>query len=269
MPPAGAWEHLEHPLDLDRPRPTLDGLSLRTLAALPFEGLCRFRSTGRWPHGQPADRAAFYSPHDPGLHAVEAWTHMQVDPHLGSLRKNMYGFDDPLLASIVRYWCEQPGVVVTVNLDRTQAGSKTEQEILALLLHGEAGNSVAIGDLHATRPPAKRAVDPLAPPPAIAAPGDFAPTPAPGATSWGDERIAEGTSSSAGAISHLKLDIVDDRIKTGGSTNQSQGGELRQDNELTVETNVALVRQAATIVDLNHRTMLAQMRARHQIGADQ
>ena len=65
-----------------------------------------------------------------------------------------------------------------------------------------------------------------------------------------------------GAISHLKVTVADKRIKTGGSTNQSQSGEEKQDNELTVTVNPLLAAEASSVIGLNHVAMLAQMAAR-------
>lgn len=204
------WLDIEYPLDLEKGRPEIGGLSLNELKRLSFSALGRFKLAGSFPLSYPSDTAAFYSPRDPGLHAVDAWAAMQVTH---SWEVNMYGFDDPLVASITRMYCDDPTVLVIVNLDKSQAGGKHEQEILTLFQHGQLGNSVAVGR------------------------------------------------SIKSAISHLKITVADKRIKTGGSTNQSQSGEEKQDNELVVTTNPLLAAEASSVIGLNHVAMLAQMAA--------
>lgn len=204
------WGTIETPLDFDVARAELDGLSLTELQRLTFPELARFKAAGSFADGYPADTAVFYSPRDPGVHAVEAWCALQVTH---SWEVNMYGFDDPLVAALTRHWCEQGDVLVVVNLDKSQAGGKHEREILDTFLHDQIGNSVAVG--HSIR----------------------------------------------GAISHLKLTVADKRIRSGGSTNMSQGGEEAQDNELVVTTNPILAGEASSIVGLNHDAMLGQMAA--------
>lgn len=207
----GTWLDIEVPLDLDRPRAEIAGLSLRALAALEFADLGRFKAAGSFPPGYPVDTQTYYSPRDPGVHAVNAWVAMQVTH---SWEVNMFGEDDPLVASITRMHCDNPLVLTVVNLDSGQYGGKHEQEVTSLFRAGQLGNSVAVGH------------------------------------------------SIKGAISHLKVTVADKRIKTGGSTNQSQSGEEKQDNELTVTVNPLLAAEASSVIGLNHVAMLAQMAAR-------
>lgn len=211
MSTQGAWLDIEYPLDLSKPRAEIGGLTLTQLQALTFSELARFKAAGSFPPGYPADTQTYYSPRDPGVHAVEAWVAMQVTH---SWEVNMFGEDDPLVASITRMHCDNPLVLTIVNLDSGQYGGKHEQEITSLFRHGQLGNSVAVGH------------------------------------------------SILSAISHLKVTVADKRIKTGGSTNQSQSGEEKQDNELTVTTNPLLAIEASTVIGLNHVAMLAQMAAR-------
>jgi hypothetical protein len=206
----GSWLDIEYPLDLSRPRPEIGGLTLTELQALSFGELARFKLAGAFPPGYPSDTATFYSPRDPGLHAVDAWVAMQATH---SWEVNMYGEDDPLVASITRMHCDNPDLLVVVNLDKSQYGGKHEQEIMTLFQHGQLGNSIAVGK------------------------------------------------SIKGAISHLKITVADKRVKTGGSTNQSQSGEQKQDNELVVTTNALLAAEASSVIGLNHLAMLAQMAA--------
>ncbi len=205
---AHTWADPETPLNLALARDELGGVTLEQLRDLPFAGLAQFKQAGKFPAGYPADTAIFYSPRDPGVHAVDAWVGMQVTH---SWEVNMYGMDDPLVAAITRMHCENPNVLVVVNLDKSQAGGTHEKQILNAYLHDRIGNSVAVGH------------------------------------------------SIKGAISHLKLTVADKRVKSGGSTNMSQGGEEKQDNELVVTTNPLLAAEASSVVGLNHDAMLAQM----------
>lgn len=64
-----------------------------------------------------------------------------------------------------------------------------------------------------------------------------------------------------GAISHLKMLIVDGLYLVDGSTNWSVSGEQKQDNQLTLSRERARCAEARAIADLNHDAMLQQMRA--------
>jgi phosphatidylserine/phosphatidylglycerophosphate/cardiolipin synthase-like enzyme len=70
--------------------------------------------------------------------------------------------------------------------------------------------------------------------------------------------IAIGTSS-AHAISHLKVCIVDGIYTIKGSTNWSLSGEGKQDNELTLSRNAVIAAETRAVLDLNHDFMLKQM----------
>jgi len=48
-----------------------------------------------------------------------------------SLYLNMYGYDDAELNDIILQLCEDPTVMVMITLDQSQAGSKTEKQLLA------------------------------------------------------------------------------------------------------------------------------------------
>ncbi|HKR98140.1 MAG TPA: hypothetical protein VJU79_01375, partial [Candidatus Dormibacteraeota bacterium] len=70
--------------------------------------------------------------------------------------------------------------------------------------------------------------------------------------------IAIGTSYK-GAISHLKIVIVDGIYTVKGSTNWSLGGEQDQDNELTLTNSAVIAAEARAVLDRNHDYMLKQM----------
>src|SRR5436309_14673457 len=77
--------------------------------------------------------------------------------------------------------------------------------------------------------------------------------------------IAIGTSSK-GAISHLKIAIVDGVYTVKGSTNWSLSGEQKQDNEMTISRNAVIAAETRALLDLNQHFMLKEMAARKKAG---
>ena len=65
--------------------------------------------------------------------------------------------------------------------------------------------------------------------------------------------------SAKGAISHLKIVIVDGVYTVKGSTNWSLSGEQKQDNELTLSRNAVIAAETRAQLDINHDNMLKQM----------
>lgn len=139
-------EEWEYPPDLEKPRADLGGLSLQELRAVPFDGLGRFKQAGRFPDGYGTSALTFYAPRDPGVHAVIMWALLQATH---SVAVNMYGFDDPQAAALIQSCTENPDVVVSLSLDKSQAGGKAEKELLERFNHELLGNSIAIG--HSSR----------------------------------------------------------------------------------------------------------------------
>lgn len=65
--------------------------------------------------------------------------------------------------------------------------------------------------------------------------------------------------STKGAISHMKIVIIDGVYTVRGSTNWSLAGEQNQDNELTVHNNAVIAAETRAELDRNHDAMLKQM----------
>jgi|GEM_PF-570513 len=139
-------EDWEFPPNMTKARADLNGLSLKKLGALSFEELGRFKQAGRFPDGYSTTDLTFYAPRDPGVHAVIVWALLQATH---TVAVNMYGFDDPQVAAIIEGYTKDPDIVVTLSLDKSQAGGSSEKEILERFNHGLIGNSIAIG--HSSR----------------------------------------------------------------------------------------------------------------------
>jgi hypothetical protein len=137
-----SFEQWEWPLDFNAPRNDLGGLTLAELQAIPFEGLGRFKRSGKFLHGYSTEALSYYAPRDPGVHAIILWTLLQTTQ---SLAINMYGFADEQAAAVIQHFTENPDIAVSVSLDKTQAAGVKAQEILKKFNNQLIGNSIAIG----------------------------------------------------------------------------------------------------------------------------
>lgn len=82
---------------------------------------------------------------------------------------------------------------------------------------------------------------------------------------WNNELIGNSIAigeSTRGAISHMKIAIIDGVYTVRGSTNWSLAGEQKQDNELTVHNNAVIAAETRAELDRNHDAMLKQMAQR-------
>jgi PLD-like domain len=142
MARASSFAAWESPLQLDKKRDELGGISLAELVAIRFEELGRFKQAQSFPHGYNREYLTFYAPRDTGVHQVLLWTLLQAK---SSVAINMYGFDDPQMVALLRHHAQNPSMVVTLSLDSSEAGGKLESELLKLLKNDLPGNSIAIG----------------------------------------------------------------------------------------------------------------------------
>jgi hypothetical protein len=82
---------------------------------------------------------------------------------------------------------------------------------------------------------------------------------------WQNDKVGNSIAigaSTRGAISHMKIVIIDGIYTVRGSTNWSLAGEQKQDNELTVHNNAVIAAETRAELDRNHDAMLKQMAAR-------
>lgn len=106
-----------------------------------FNGLDRYKAQP-FLAGYPANIRRFYSPRDPGVHAVIV-SLLKAAQH--SVVLNMYGFDDDDADAVLREKMLSEHVYVQMSLDKSQAGGVHEKQLLAKWPAQAFGTSIAVG----------------------------------------------------------------------------------------------------------------------------
>lgn len=115
-------------------------------AQFDWETLGQYKASPFLP-GYPEDFRTFFSPGDPGVHALIV---ALLQSAQNSIVLNMFGYDDDDADTAIRAKLSDPHVYVQMSLDRSQAGGVHEKELLAKWDSVAAGNSIAIGtSIHA------------------------------------------------------------------------------------------------------------------------
>ncbi len=79
---------------------------------------------------------------------------------------------------------------------------------------------------------------------------------------WKADQIGNSVAigkSSKGAISHDKMIVLDGQITVAGSTNLSESGESKQNNEAVIVWDAVFAAEARARIDVIHDEMLKQM----------
>lgn len=85
---------------------------------------------------------------------------------------------------------------------------------------------------------------------------------------WKPEQIGNSLvigQSAKHAISHDKLIVLDGQVTIGGSTNLSESGESKQNNECSIVWDAVYAAESRARIDIIHNQMLEQMRARGEL----
>jgi phosphatidylserine/phosphatidylglycerophosphate/cardiolipin synthase-like enzyme len=116
------------------------GVEGATMALASLAELDQFKAAPFAP-GYPDNARTFYSPVDKVHEALKAL----LASASKSLVVSMYGYDDEELDAVIKDKLESDKIFVQMSLDKTQAASKHEKEILATWQNNGVGNSIAIG----------------------------------------------------------------------------------------------------------------------------
>lgn len=106
-----------------------------------WEKLSQYKANPFLP-GYPDDFKTFFSPGDPGIHALIVDL---IKSAQNSIVLNLFGFDDEEADAAIREKLDNEHVYVQISLDRSQAGGVHEKAILAQWSQLDATNSIAIG----------------------------------------------------------------------------------------------------------------------------
>jgi phosphatidylserine/phosphatidylglycerophosphate/cardiolipin synthase-like enzyme len=111
-----------------------------TPATLDWHGLAANALTP-FPPMWNANEYVFFSPRDPGVHAV-ILSIVQSASH--SVLANHYGFDDDQISAAMLIKAKDPNIAFVLNLDSSQAGG-VHEKVLLEQWHDLLGASVAVG----------------------------------------------------------------------------------------------------------------------------
>lgn len=103
--------------------------------------LQQFTKEQAWPQGQDEDTVTLFTQRDKVHEALK----YIIGGAKSSLVMTMYGYDDAELDDLIRNKIEDPYVYVQLALDKSQAGGKTEKEILAHWDHNSRTNNIVVG----------------------------------------------------------------------------------------------------------------------------
>jgi len=113
------------------------------MADLQFEwdNLAQYKAEKRFLDGYPDDQRTFFAPRDD--------VHGLLVALLGSAQHsivvNMFGYDDDELNKIIQAKLKNASIYVQMSLDRSQASTAHEKQILATWKNNAFGNSISIG----------------------------------------------------------------------------------------------------------------------------
>ena len=110
-------------------------------SAFDWTALAQFKQEKRFLDHYPEDFRTFWSPRD-DVHGMLA---ALLSSAQHSLVLNMFGYDDPLLDTIIRNKLTAEHVYVQMSLDKSQAAGVHERELLTHWDNDAFGNSIAIG----------------------------------------------------------------------------------------------------------------------------
>src|SRR5260370_29111816 len=106
-----------------------------------WNNLGQYKSSGRFPDGYPSNIRTFFSPVDKLHELILSLFSSTQHSFVG----NFYGFDDQNVNNLLLSLVQNSNIYFQLNLDSTQAGGKTEKELLSYWPSSNFGTSIAIG----------------------------------------------------------------------------------------------------------------------------